>query len=70
MLPTRIYRSTVYRPIDTLLNDHLLNLFIGALIQDGKKSKAERILREAFVLLKSKGNSRPAQIFAEATHNC
>lgn len=67
LLPSQIIRSTDYRPLDPIFNDQLIKLFVGALTRHGKKTKAERIMRDVFAHLKSEGNVRPAQTLAEAS---
>ena len=54
---------------DAKFKDLVVTKFMNALMKDGKKSAAERIVYGAFDLIMSKGGQDPVQIFHEALTN-
>ncbi len=51
---------------DAKFKDLVVTKFMNALMKDGKKSAAERIVYGAFDLILSKGGQDPVQTFHEA----
>ncbi len=54
---------------DAKFKDLVVTKFMNALMKDGKKSAAERIVYGAFDLMQSKGGQDPVQTFHEALTN-
>jgi len=54
---------------DAKFKDLVVTKFMNALMKDGKKSAAERIVYGAFDLMQSKGGQDPVQTFHEALSN-
>jgi len=54
---------------DTVYGDVILAKFINALMQRGKKSTAERVVYEAFDIIKNRQKESPLEIFRKAIQN-
>ena len=54
---------------DAKFKDMVVTKFMNALMKDGKKSAAERIVYGAFDIVQSKGGQDPLQVFHEAIAN-
>jgi len=54
---------------DPLYNSKLVSKFVNAIMQDGKKSTAQRICYGAFEVIKSKTGNDPLKIFKTALEN-
>ncbi|MDT8440369.1 MAG: 30S ribosomal protein S7 [Desulfuromonadales bacterium] len=54
---------------DPKFNDRLLAKFINAVMLDGKKSTAEKIVYGAFDLVKGRSSEEPLDIFRKAVEN-
>jgi len=57
-----------YQP-DIKYNNIAVGRFINYLMKDGKKSLAEKILYDAFDLIKEKTNQNPFEVFQKAIEN-
>lgn len=53
-----------------MYSDILVGRFINCIMKDGLKQKAERIVYDAFDIIKEKLNAEPVEIFKKAIHNC
>ena len=64
-------RRAVKRDVlpDPIYNSKLITKLINQLMQDGKKGTAERILYEAFDIIKEKTNEDPMDVYAKAMEN-
>ena len=64
-------RSAVKRDVlpDPIYNSKLITKLINQIMQDGKKGTAERILYEAFDIIKEKTNEEPMDVYAKAMEN-
>ncbi len=58
------------RGTDRIFDDVLVGRFINCIMYDGMKQKAERIVYDAFDIIKEKLNAEPVEIFKKAIHNC
>ncbi|MFH1826627.1 MAG: 30S ribosomal protein S7 [bacterium] len=54
---------------DSVYNSGLVQRLINKLILDGKKSKAERIVYDAFAVVKDKLKREPLEVFEKALQN-
>ena len=54
---------------DTKFNDKVLSKFINIVMYDGKKSKSEKIVYDAFEVIHKKIGSEPIKVFHEALEN-
>ncbi|MFZ5571409.1 MAG: 30S ribosomal protein S7 [Thermodesulfobacteriota bacterium] len=54
---------------DSKYNSKLVAKFVSSIMHDGKKSKAELILYEAFDIIKEKAGEAPLKIFEKAVEN-
>ncbi len=54
---------------DTVYGDVILAKFINALMQRGKKSTAERVVYEAFDIIKNRHKENPLEVFRKAIQN-
>jgi small subunit ribosomal protein S7 len=54
---------------DPLYNSQLVTKFINVLMKDGKKTVAERILYDAFTLMKERTEDDPVKLFKKAVEN-
>ena len=54
---------------DPLYNSQLVTKFINVLMKDGKKTVAERILYDAFTLMKDRTEDDPVKLFKKAVEN-
>jgi small subunit ribosomal protein S7 len=54
---------------DAKFKDLVVTKFMNALMKDGKKSAAEKIVYGAFDIVQSKGGQDPLQVFHEAISN-
>ena len=54
---------------DAKFNDLVVTKFMNALMLDGKKSVAERIVYGAFDIINSKSGQEPVRVFHEALDN-
>ncbi|MBI5675300.1 MAG: 30S ribosomal protein S7 [Nitrospirae bacterium] len=54
---------------DPLYNSKLVSKFVNAIMQDGKKSTAQRICYGAFEVIKSKTGNDPLKVFKTALEN-
>jgi small subunit ribosomal protein S7 len=59
----------ITRP-DKKFDDVLVGRFINAIMEDGKKQTAERILYDAFAIIHEKLKSDPVEVFKKAINNC
>ena len=55
---------------DRMYDDILVGRFINCVMKDGLKQKAERIVYDAFGIIKEKLNTEPIDVFKKAIHNC
>jgi len=64
-------RRAERRPIqpDPLYNDILVSKFINMIMWDGKKSKAQKIVYNAFEYIKQKLGKDPLEVFKQAVEN-
>ncbi len=64
-------RRAVKRDVlpDPIYNSKLITKLINQIMQDGKKGTAERILYEAFDIIKEKTNEDPMDVYAKAMEN-
>jgi small subunit ribosomal protein S7 len=53
-----------------MYDDILVGRFINCVMKDGLKQKAERIVYDAFGIIKEKLNTEPIDVFKKAIHNC
>jgi len=54
---------------DPLYNDTLVSKFINMIMWDGKKSKAQRIVYDAFERIRERLNKDPLEVFKQAVEN-
>ncbi len=54
---------------DPVHNSVVLTKFINQVMLDGKKSTAEKIVYDAFAIIKEKTNKDPMEVFEEAMNN-
>jgi len=54
---------------DPKYNNRLVSKFVRAVMKDGKKSTAEKILYQAFDIIESKTKEPPVKIFEKAVEN-
>ena len=64
-------RRAVKRDVlpDPIYNSKVVTKLINQIMQDGKKGTAERILYEAFDIIKEKTNEEPMDVYAKAMEN-
>ena len=64
-------RRAVKRDVlpDPIYNSKIVTKLINQIMQDGKKGTAERILNEAFAIVKEKTNEEPIDVFNKALEN-
>ena len=64
-------RRAVKRDVlpDPIYNSKVVTKLINQIMQDGKKGTAERILNEAFAIVKEKTNEEPIDVFNKALEN-
>lgn len=64
-------RRAVKRDVlpDPIYNSKVVTKLINQIMQDGKKGTAERILYEAFDIIKEKTNEEPMDVYAKALEN-
>ena len=64
-------RRAVKRDVlpDPIYNSKIVTKLINQIMQDGKKGTAERILNEAFAMVKEKTNEEPIEVFNKALEN-
>lgn len=64
-------RRAVKRDVlpDPIYNSKIVTKLINQIMQDGKKGTAERILYEAFDIIKEKTNEEPMDVYAKALEN-
>ena len=64
-------RSAVKRDVlpDPIYNSKVVTKLINQIMQDGKKGTAERILYEAFEIIKEKTGEEPMEVYAKAMEN-
>lgn len=64
-------RRAVKRDVlpDPIYNSKVVTKLINQIMQDGKKGTAERILYEAFDMIKEKTNQEPMEVYAKALEN-
>ncbi len=56
-------------PSDALYNSALVTKFINTIMQEGKRSTAERILYQSFDIIKERSGDDPLKIFKKALDN-
>jgi small subunit ribosomal protein S7 len=56
-------------PADALYNSSLVTKFINTIMQEGKRSTAERILYQAFDIIKERSGDDPLKVFKKAVDN-
>ncbi len=54
---------------DPIYNSKVITKLINSLMVDGKKGKAQKILYEAFDIVKEKTNQDPVEVFSKALEN-
>lgn len=59
-----------HRISDRIFDDILVGRFINCVMKDGLKQKAERVVYDAFDIIKEKLNTEPVEVFKKAIHNC
>ena len=64
-------RAAVKRDVlaDPMYNSKLVTKLINTIMKDGKKGTAQRILYDAFDVIKEKTNREPMEVFEAATEN-
>ena len=64
-------RRAVKRDVlpDPIYNSKVVTKLINQIMQDGKKGTAERILYEAFDMIKEKTGEEPMEVYAKAMEN-
>ena len=64
-------RRAVKRDVlpDPIYNSKVVTKLINQIMQDGKKGTAERILYEAFEIIKEKTGEEPMEVYAKAMEN-
>ena len=64
-------RRAVKRDVlpDPIYNSKLVTKLINTIMNDGKKGVAQRILYEAFDIIKEKANQEPNEVFEKAMEN-
>jgi len=64
-------RRAVKRDVlpDPIYNSKVVTKLINQIMNDGKKGTAERILYEAFEIIKEKTNEEPMDVYAKALEN-
>ena len=64
-------RRAVKRDVlpDPIYNSKVVTKLINQIMKDGKKGTAERILNEAFAIVKEKTNEEPIDVFNKALEN-
>ncbi|MBQ8659805.1 MAG: 30S ribosomal protein S7 [Bacilli bacterium] len=64
-------RRAVKRDVlpDPIYNSKVVTKLINQIMQDGKKGTAERILYEAFDIIKEKTGEEPMEVYAKAMEN-
>jgi small subunit ribosomal protein S7 len=64
-------RRSVLRPRveDPKYGDTLVSQFVNSLMLDGKKSIAQRIMYDAFDIIKEKSGQEPIEVFKKAMNN-
>ena len=64
-------RRAVKRDVlpDPIYNSKVVTKLINQIMQDGKKGTAERIINEAFAIVKEKTNEEPIDVFNKALEN-
>ena len=64
-------RAAVKRDVlaDPMYNSKLVTKLINTIMKDGKKGTAQRILYDAFDLIKEKTNREPMEVFEAAMEN-
>ena len=64
-------RRAVKRDVlpDPIYNSKVVTKLINQIMNDGKKGTAEKILYEAFEIIKTKTNSDPMEVYAKALEN-
>ena len=58
-----------HRRPDRIFDDILVGRFINSVMKDGLKQKAERVVYDAFDIIKEKLNTEPVEVFKKAIHN-
>ena len=58
-----------HRGTDRIFSDVLVGRFINCIMYDGLKQKAERVVYDAFDIIKEKLNTEPVEVFKKAIHN-
>ncbi|GAO50593.1 hypothetical protein G7K_4717-t1 [Saitoella complicata NRRL Y-17804] len=59
-------KFAVPEPLEKGKYDDIVQLFVGVIMKDGKKARAQNVLQKAFDVLKLKTGGNPLQAFAEA----
>jgi small subunit ribosomal protein S7 len=54
---------------DPIYNSYLVSLLIARILKSGKKNLAQKIVHEAFEIIKSRTNQEPLEIFEKAVKN-
>jgi small subunit ribosomal protein S7 len=64
-------RRAVKRDVlpDPIYNSKVVTKLINQIMQDGKKGTAERILYEAFDMIKEKTGEEPMEVYTKALEN-
>ena len=64
-------RRAVKRDVlpDPIYNSKVVTKLINQIMKDGKKGTAERIINEAFAIVKEKTNQEPIEVFNKALEN-
>jgi|TARA_B110000444_G_C18839580_1_gene598037 small subunit ribosomal protein S7 len=54
---------------DPIYNSYLVSLLIARILKSGKKNLAQKIVHEAFEIIKSRTNQDPLEVFEKAVKN-
>ena len=54
---------------DSVYDSFLVNLMISKILKSGKKTVAQKIIYEAFDIIKERTNNQPLKIFEQAVKN-
>lgn len=65
----RTNRKRKFPSADAVYDSFLVNLMISKILKSGKKTVAQKIIYEAFDIIKQRTNSQPLKIFEKAVKN-
>ena len=66
---SRVYKKNMNAPTEVIFKDEVLSKFINCLMYSGKKSIAERIVYDCFLLIKKETLTNPIEVFSNAVNN-